>query len=396
MLVVKGFDGNLARLNGIYAVKDDNHHKPVYVIETAKGAPPNSDSAVIYYWDDRDGRENNGWWVAPFVAAEEVWAYNPLASKTPPTTGWRVPWNNKSVHPTVAIEIVTRDHEVAAKVLPENTLKRALEKANQSETKKPAPEPLPRLEPLPKKLPEQKEALIDIQAKLDTIPVLLEDAAQYLDDCKDASVLFTCEVADHIKAEDALANSETVEKAIATAKAHIISTVKFLNEQKERLGKLTLVPVATMMLIKEQCEDALETLKTHKEEICALTTLKNKAVAKARKEEEIRFEQEKEEARKRKMQNVIIFNYSTVEKITALLMYGDELIANTATSDVESATKLEGVLLGLMGEIRRLLALQEIHKSTVARVEQLQIAELETSIANVSNAATTLRCKETD
>lgn len=396
MLVVKGFDGNLARLNGIYAVKDDNHHKPVYVIETPKNAGPNSsDSAVIYYWDDRDGRENNGWWVAPFVAAEEVWAYNPLASKTPPTTGWRVPWNNKNVHPTVAIEIVTRDHAVAAKVLPENTLKRAMEKANQSESKKPAPE-VPKLEPLPKKLPEQKETLIDIQAKLDTIPVLLEDAAQYLDDCKDASVLFTCEVADHIKAEDALANSETVEKAISKAKGHILSTVKFLNEQKERLGRLTLVPVATMMLIKEQCEDALETLKTHKEEICALTTLKNKAVAKARKEEEIRFEQEKEEARKKKMQDVIIFNYSTVEKITALMMYGDELIANTPTKDLESATKLEGVLQGLLGEIRRLLALPEIHKSTVSRVEQLQISELEASIANVSNAATTLRCKETD
>jgi len=48
---------------------------------------------LVYYWDDRDGPNFCGWWFGPKVGGDQVWAYNSERAMTPPTTGWRVPYD---------------------------------------------------------------------------------------------------------------------------------------------------------------------------------------------------------------------------------------------------------------------------------------------------------------
>lgn len=88
--IFSGFEGTLKNINGEYGASGrENHDKPVYTkIGTNDGSP-----VMIYFWDKRDGDNQCGWWVAPEVGGADVWAMNPIASASPPTSGWKVPWN---------------------------------------------------------------------------------------------------------------------------------------------------------------------------------------------------------------------------------------------------------------------------------------------------------------
>ena len=80
-------------IKGVYRhnMKEPEHHcKPVY----SKEAPAWCVPAFIYFWDNRNGKELNGWWIGPALAAETVWAYNEdVAALQPPQKGWKIPWN---------------------------------------------------------------------------------------------------------------------------------------------------------------------------------------------------------------------------------------------------------------------------------------------------------------
>merc|ERR1719464_1975746 len=65
-----------------------NHNRAVY-----RRVNPQSESRVLlYYWDERDGDEQRGWWFGPEVGGEEVWAHNACTANSalPPARGWRV------------------------------------------------------------------------------------------------------------------------------------------------------------------------------------------------------------------------------------------------------------------------------------------------------------------
>ncbi|CAK9083625.1 Uncharacterized protein SCF082_LOCUS39694, partial [Durusdinium trenchii] len=56
----------------------------------------NEDSKVIiYYWDDRDGPDFQGWWFGNTLAGPQVWARCLEDSTRPPMRGWRIPWNGE-------------------------------------------------------------------------------------------------------------------------------------------------------------------------------------------------------------------------------------------------------------------------------------------------------------
>ena len=53
---------------------------------------------MIYYWDERDGVQLRGWWVADEVGGSTVWAWSVATTALPPAGGWRLikiglPWN---------------------------------------------------------------------------------------------------------------------------------------------------------------------------------------------------------------------------------------------------------------------------------------------------------------
>jgi len=72
-------------IKGNYVKQTENHGRPVFVKEGGKVA------VFIYYWDDRDGPESNGWWFGHKVGGDQVWAYAKQHGITPPGRGWNVP-----------------------------------------------------------------------------------------------------------------------------------------------------------------------------------------------------------------------------------------------------------------------------------------------------------------
>lgn len=92
----EGFVGELVDLNGPYIrAQGVNHGKPTF-----KKADSGNQSVMVYFWDERDGIQLRGWWVAPEVGGSNVWAMSTATSNMPPHSGWRVPWHgdiNKKV-----------------------------------------------------------------------------------------------------------------------------------------------------------------------------------------------------------------------------------------------------------------------------------------------------------
>lgn len=77
-------------INGSYSVTGENHGKPMW----KKDHSGPGVTVLIYYWDERDGPNFNGWWIGPKVGGDQVWSQNENRSApSPPTLGWKVPWD---------------------------------------------------------------------------------------------------------------------------------------------------------------------------------------------------------------------------------------------------------------------------------------------------------------
>ena len=91
-------------INGIYEQKEvdpewENHGKPTFVKYRSK-------DAVIYYWDERDGRQFSGWWIGPTFGGHVVWSYNPNQfTQFPPSVGWKVP-SDGNLDETLVINLI--------------------------------------------------------------------------------------------------------------------------------------------------------------------------------------------------------------------------------------------------------------------------------------------------
>ena len=89
-LIVKGGkdEGIAETIAGTYVPSSTNHGRGVYRRTLPKSE--GTSKVLMYYWDNRDGEENSGWWFGPEVGGEEVWAHHPgnSDSKLPPTSGW--------------------------------------------------------------------------------------------------------------------------------------------------------------------------------------------------------------------------------------------------------------------------------------------------------------------
>ena len=82
--------GNIVR--GTFSGLTENHGRPVYKKNEPVANNPTLD-VLIYFWDERDGANFCGWWFGPKVGGDQVWAYNSERSSTPPSSGWRVPYD---------------------------------------------------------------------------------------------------------------------------------------------------------------------------------------------------------------------------------------------------------------------------------------------------------------
>ena len=86
-------------VNGIYHLHTKNHGNPAY----RKAVVGSESPSYIYFWDKRGGREFNGWWIGGEIGGDTVWAFCSWPIWSPPSEGWKVPHDAKSVSQTQAV-----------------------------------------------------------------------------------------------------------------------------------------------------------------------------------------------------------------------------------------------------------------------------------------------------
>jgi len=79
-------------LIGEYVEKGVNHGRKVYQRVNDKAMMDYVD-VLLYYWDDREGENFEGWWFGNKLGGTQVWAHCKESAMTPPSTGWKIPWN---------------------------------------------------------------------------------------------------------------------------------------------------------------------------------------------------------------------------------------------------------------------------------------------------------------
>lgn len=86
-------DIGMDTLLGDYLESGNNHGRKFF-----KRRQPSEDGDVLlYYWDQRDGADQSGWWFGDSVGGSQVWARNQASGNLPPASGWRVPWDGPVV-----------------------------------------------------------------------------------------------------------------------------------------------------------------------------------------------------------------------------------------------------------------------------------------------------------
>merc|ERR1711957_152287 len=93
-------------IKGNYSLQTTHHGKPVLKKESKEAKAKGLD-VLIYYWDGRDGKEQNGWWFGPSVGSNQVWAFHPAdpsSKELPPTSKWCIPHDGQ-VDPSFSLSI---------------------------------------------------------------------------------------------------------------------------------------------------------------------------------------------------------------------------------------------------------------------------------------------------
>jgi hypothetical protein len=81
-------------LIGEYIESGNNHSRKCF---KRREASDEGDEVFLYYWDSRDGAEQQGWWFGDSVGGSQVWSRNQSTGALPPSSGWRVPWEGPIV-----------------------------------------------------------------------------------------------------------------------------------------------------------------------------------------------------------------------------------------------------------------------------------------------------------
>jgi len=87
----KGVIG-IQTLVGEYVEKGMNHGRRCYQ-KVQKILGHEEVQVYLYYWDTRDGADFTGWWFGDQVGGSQVWSRASTHGSTPPSSGWRIPWD---------------------------------------------------------------------------------------------------------------------------------------------------------------------------------------------------------------------------------------------------------------------------------------------------------------
>jgi len=93
-------------LVGEYVEQGSNHGRKVFK-KTPDGV--STVDVYMYYWDGRDGPAFQGWWFGNQLGGTQVWSHNANESLSPPTAGWKIPWDGQ-VRTTLYV-LAKADHQ---------------------------------------------------------------------------------------------------------------------------------------------------------------------------------------------------------------------------------------------------------------------------------------------
>eukprot|EP00441_Pelagodinium_beii_P018050 CAMPEP_0197658060 /NCGR_PEP_ID=MMETSP1338-20131121/45004_1 /TAXON_ID=43686 ORGANISM="Pelagodinium beii, Strain RCC1491" /NCGR_SAMPLE_ID=MMETSP1338 /ASSEMBLY_ACC=CAM_ASM_000754 /LENGTH=956 /DNA_ID=CAMNT_0043234561 /DNA_START=36 /DNA_END=2907 /DNA_ORIENTATION=- len=113
-------------VKGAYSKNGESHGKPIF----KKSEKANGNDVLLYYWHDETSLSFCGWWFGPVVGGEEVWAFHPSrTNKSPPTSGWKVPYDG----PVDSTFIISADKK---RLMEEKKQKQDAENKKRAEEKK--------------------------------------------------------------------------------------------------------------------------------------------------------------------------------------------------------------------------------------------------------------------
>ena len=106
----------IERLIGEYFKHGHNHNRQTYKKKEHIVSPYAETEIILYFWDERDDVAFSGWWFRDSVGGQQMWARHPSFAMTPPSTGWKVPWNGDTMPGLLSVAPPTA--AVAAKPTP--------------------------------------------------------------------------------------------------------------------------------------------------------------------------------------------------------------------------------------------------------------------------------------
>jgi len=74
---------------GEYVEEGMNHGRQYFRKQRVAGKK--GPEVILFYWDDRDGKELTGWWFGDRLGGGQVWAHVASSMQTPPRVGWQCP-----------------------------------------------------------------------------------------------------------------------------------------------------------------------------------------------------------------------------------------------------------------------------------------------------------------
>eukprot|EP00397_Hematodinium_sp_SG-2012_P002104 GEMP01002110.1.p1 GENE.GEMP01002110.1~~GEMP01002110.1.p1 ORF type:complete len:1168 (+),score=369.00 GEMP01002110.1:58-3561(+) len=334
-IIVSGFGESLKKLNGTYTLGKETSGHPSYI----KGS--GATTCCVYYWSEDDGMK--GWWFAPQINGDEVWARNPQASKLPPRAGWYAPWESKAVNKLISITY-RQDGNPPSKMQDVHSMKRPLPVGNE------------RVNPMAKKLKTEEEileAFTKATEKLAAVESEMTKCEELVDNCKDTGVMFTCEVVDHMSPDEVLevkkksddASKETLENVAKIRKS--IDVIRIELHGCHTLG-------AKFSEVKSKMDGYSKKLAEFSREVNQILADANKgsqkAMAKKRQEELANAAAEK----RKKMEEAQKAQRMAVQKVTAFQIIVKPLkLAFKEMTSVKELVDTESVVLAMLEDITK-------------------------------------------
>ncbi len=211
-----GFQDDLKALNGVYKVTGSHHGKPLFKKPCTE--IEGCTEACIYFWDESDGESFSGFWVAPIVGGEQVWAFNPAKTPLPPATGWRVPFSSPTADPNVKLIMGGGGQQQANG---KGATQTQSTQQTQQQGRSPAPAATATQQP-----PAAQEAQVHPQVAIRQRKLLDNLDAQVSNIEKTAQSILTMEPTPEKQPE--------ISRKIGMAKNSVVNTRKFIETQKNQ------------------------------------------------------------------------------------------------------------------------------------------------------------------